>query len=355
MTTAWFAIPGELASPTGGYRYDQEILDAFKTGAGDGLALRHLQLPGGFPFPTTEQLAETRSLLAALPGGATVLIDGLALGAFPEDLVEGLDIDLVALVHHPLALETGLSDHQSAALRTSEKTVLRHARHVVVTSPVTLETLVADYGVPAERITVALPGLVLPPPVDRSSRLPDDPVRLLSVGSLTPRKGHDLLIAALSRLSDLDWEARIVGMTPNGSDYGDELMRLSDEAGLGERLNFLGALDESHLVAQYAWADLFVLLTRYEGYGMVFAEAMAHGLPVVAGAGGAVADTVPPDAGALIPVGDIEAAAAALRTFILQSTVRRQAAKCAREHAETLPSWRDSARRIADCLRRGPQ
>jgi len=131
LTETIFAIPGDLASPTGGYAYDRRVLahlPAF------GLPVRHVALPASYPSPSPGDLEITRKVLASTPPDATLLIDGLAYGAMPEHVIRGLGHRIVALVHHPLCLESGLSDARRDELAALERQALAAAAHVIVTS-----------------------------------------------------------------------------------------------------------------------------------------------------------------------------------------------------------------------------
>src|SRR5262249_32156092 len=220
---------------------------------------------------------------------------------------------LVALVHHPLALETGLSPDDADALRQSERAALAAVHHVVVTSATTAHLLAADYAVPAERITVALPGN------DAVARTPvhhDGPVALLSVGALVPRKGYDVLLAALARITDLRWRLTIAGARDRSPATAAEIDATIARLGLTERGIVTGAVSDARLAALYGGTDVFVLASRFEGYGMAIAEAVAYGVPVVATHAGAVPDTLPCGAGILVQPDDSAALAAALRSII---------------------------------------
>jgi glycosyltransferase involved in cell wall biosynthesis len=244
------------------------------------------------------------------------------------------------LVHHPLALEAGLSDKQADALRISERAALSSVQGVVVTSPATARLVAADYGVPAERIAVARPGSD-PAPLAQGSR--DGVVRLLSVGAVVPRKGFDVLIAALATLDELPWRLTIAGDRTRDGHAAARLDVDIARHALENRVTVLGAVSPQHLAALYAEADVFALASHFEGYGMAYAEALAHGLPVIGTSGGAIPDTVPPEAGLLVPPGDILALATALRRVIGDSDLRRRLTGGARAAAPQLPTWRQSA------------
>lgn len=341
---AVFGIPGDLASPTGGYGYARRVLELLP---GQGIPLRHLQLPGSFPDPSPADLAAAGEALAGTAAGTVLLIDGLAFGAMPEDLIAGLGRRIVALVHHPLGLESGLSPDRQARLIASETKALAHADHVIVTSGLTARTLSEDFGVPAGRITVAEPG------TDPAPRSPGTgrPVRLLSVGTVSTRKGYDILVAALRQVADLDWCAAIAGATDRDPDAVERVKHAIGAAGLTGRVELLGAVDPHGIEALYAAADVLVSPSLFEGYGMALAEALAHGLPLVASTGGAAAETVPDTAALKVAPGDENALAAALRRVIADPALRRHLADGAWSAGQALPRWSDTAARIATVLR----
>jgi hypothetical protein len=278
-----------------------------------------------------------------------VLFDGLAYGAIPAALLDTLDLDIVVLVHHPLAQETGLDPVRAEELRETERAGLARARAVICTSPHTGETLVADYGVAAAKLRLALPGCDSAPPATGGN----DPPVLLTVGAVIPRKGHDVLVGALARLGDLPWRSVVVGSLDRAPATARALERQIARAGLAGRITLTGALDDAALAEAYHGADVFVLPSRYEGYGMVFAEALAHGLPVIACRAGAAADTVPAGAGILVDVDDEAALAEALRSLLADPSRRQTLARAARRHAAGFPSWQDTARRVATVLAEG--
>ena len=331
------AYPGDLATRTGGYLYDRRLAGELEA---RGWAVDRLSLPASLPFPTPGDLDVAEGKLAGVARGRTVLIDGLALGAMPgaaSRLRERLD--LVALVHHPLCLETGLAPEAASALERSECQALAAVRHVIVTSPRTAETVASLLQVPASRITVALPGTDPVPPAAGST---DGRLRLLCIGTVTPRKGQRLLVLALAGLPG-DWELTIGGSLERDRDEARQLRAAIVASGLGDRVRLAGELDEQELAAHYAAADLFVSASLYEGYGMALAEAVARGLPIVAAAGGAVGETVPEAAALLVPPGDAAAMRAALRRCLLEPELLARLRAGALAARAGLPRWSDTA------------
>src|SRR4051794_2264316 len=199
------AYPGDLATRTGGYAYDRQ---AFAALAERGRRVRYVALPDRFPLPDVEALATADVALAGLPDRTVTVVDGLALGAMPAVARRHQRrLALVALVHHPLCLETGLDPVTAARLRASERQALAACRRVIATSPSTAATLAAAFAVPVERLPVAIPGTD-PAPVAAGTGAPP---QLLCVGTLTPRKGQRLLLGALAPLLDLRWRLLLAG------------------------------------------------------------------------------------------------------------------------------------------------
>jgi len=323
-----FAIPGDLDSPTGGYGYDRRIIAELRTLGWDVEIVA---------------LGDPRRLLA-VAADRTIVVDGLAFGRMPD--VAALR-PMVALVHHPLAYETGLSAEEAERLRDSERAALASARKIIATSEVTSDLLVADYGVPRARVEVVLPGTDRVPLSKGSGGVP---LQLLSVGAISTRKGFDLLVDALARVAELDWYLTIAGDRSRDAGAAARLDAAVERHGLAGRIDRPGAVSAMQLEALYQRADLFVLASQFEGYGMAYAEALAHGLPVIGTTGGAIPGTVPATAGRLVQPGDVDALAGALRDVISNAALRKVLAQGARAAALSLPTWAESGARFARAL-----
>ncbi len=333
--------PGDINTTSGGYAYDRRILAGLKAQGFDAMPL---SLEGGFPFPTAEETGAALAALATTPAGTVLLADGLALGVLPGEGLRQLGRPVVALVHHPLALETGLSEEEATRLLESEAEALAAAAAVIAISPETRRMLVERYGVPPEKITLALPGTAPADRVPADGQMP----RLIAVGSLTPRKGYGVLLDALAGLKDLDWTLTIVGSPDLEPATAREIAARA--AGLGPRIRLAGTLDVAALDAAYAASDVFVHPSLYEGYGMVLAEALRRGLPVICTTGGAAGETVPDGAGLKVPPGDADALAAALRAVLVDPARRRAMAEAAFAAGTALPDWSDTVAVIGRVL-----
>jgi glycosyltransferase involved in cell wall biosynthesis len=342
-----FAVPGDLATPTGGYAYDRRMVAELLALGWD---VEVADIGNEFPRPSERARDAAHARLLAVPAGTPIVVDGLAFGVLPELAAElHREHPLLALVHHPLALESGIAPAEAEDFRRRERTALCHTDRVIVTSPSTAQRLAAEFGVAPASITVALPGSEPRVPADaRSSR--NGPPALLAVGAVVRRKGYDVLIEALATLRDLPWRMTIVGDRTRSPATVAALDEAAQRHGLGERITFAGAVHDARLAALHAEADLFVLPSRFEGYGMAFAEAIAHGLPVIGTTAGAIPDTVPEGTGILVPPDDAAALAQALRHLITDNEKRETLAASARAAAARLPTWRQSAEEFARAI-----
>ncbi len=341
-----FLIPGDWNTPTGGYSYDRRIVLALREA---GWAVEVHRLDGAWPHPSASELDAASVCIGALADDTLVVADGLAFGVLGEVVAPHAQrLRWVALMHHPLHLETGSPDAVRDQLLASETRALRHARRVLVTSQRTAADAAA-MGVPPGRIAVVEPGTDAVAIHAATARTgPPRPLRLLCVATLTERKGHRLLLQALAGLMHLEWELHSVGSATRDPVTAAGLRALA--APLGERVFWHGEVDASALQAQYAAADVFVLASLHEGYGMVITEALAHGLPVVASDAGALAQTLPAQAGLQVPAGEVAPLQAALSRVLSDAALRERLGAGARAAAAQLPSWAVQAARFATAL-----
>jgi glycosyltransferase involved in cell wall biosynthesis len=337
-------LPGGIddpAAPSGGNRYDRQVLrrlaDAGPSHDKNPITVREFAVPGDWPRPgrPAEQALDT--ILAGLPDSSTVLLDGLVACGVPDVLEpHATRLRLVILVHLPLSDETGLSTTDAAELRERERRALHLAAEVIATSTQAAAQLARMHG--RTGVHVAAPGVDLAPPAEPSP----GGTRLLNVAAVTPRKGQDVLLAALARLTDLEWTCTVAGAGP---------VPAHDTA----RVRFTGPLTGADLDDAYAGADLFLLPSRAETYGMVVTEALARGLPVIAADVGGVPEalgTTPAGdvPGRLVPPGDPDALAAALRGWLTDPRLRATWRDRAQARRTTLTSWDETTRRIREIL-----
>ena len=338
-----FIVPGDPAQRTGGYLYDAHIVTELRR---LGWTVAVHGLPGRFPEGDATARDALERTLATLPSGRLVVVDGLALGGLPEVAIRhGCRLRLVALVHHPLADERGLSLARRHCLLASERAALAAVGRVITTSPWTARRL-ADFGLQPSRVRTVEPG-VTPLALARAD---GEPPRLLCVGSVSPRKGQDLLVRALARLRDTPWHCDCIGSSTRDPDFAGAVAGLIHEAGLDDRIQLHGECDDAHLRAAYAGADLFVLPSHYEGYGMVVTEAIAAGLPVLTTTGGALSETLPPGAGIAVPPDDVDALTEALAALIGDRARRHALREGARKARAALRDWPQAGAEFAAAL-----
>jgi glycosyltransferase involved in cell wall biosynthesis len=328
-----FVVPGRLDQLTGGYLFDRHIVE--------GLRAR------GRPVLVVELAARDPqadgALLAAVADGAPTVVDGLALANLGEVVAaHARRLRLVALVHGPLAHETGPSPAAAKPAAEREAALLLRLRGILCASRKTAAAI-QSYGVDPDRIAIAPPGTAKP---SRRPRPRRGPVRaLLCVANLVPLKGHGVLVAALAQLRDLDWTLLCIGSVERDRATADAVRQAIADAALERRILLAGERAPADVAAAYGAADAFILPSLHEGYGMVYAEAMANGLPVIATSAGAIPEIVPPSAGLLVPPGDPAALARAVRRVIADPRLATRLAAGSREAGARLPDW---PRAIAD-------
>lgn len=340
MPEAIFAVPGDLKSPTGGYGYDRRVMERLPD---FGVSVVHLPLPGTFPNPTDGDIAETIEALQCRSRPSVLVVDGLAFGAFTKPMLDKLEGRVIALVHHPLFLETGLPHARKVELRETETIALERADHIIVTSRATKRILTEHMNLPSHRMTVAEPGT---DPAGRATGT-GSPLHILAVGAVMPRKGYDVLVDALAKITDLDWRMTIAGALDRHSASAEALRTAIDQHNLSERINLAGKVVPATLDRFYESADLFVSASLFEGYGMVLAEAMARGLPIVTATGGAAGDTAGQAVALHVEAGNADELALALRQALTDKKLRDQLADAAWDAGRALPTWNETARRVA--------
>jgi glycosyltransferase involved in cell wall biosynthesis len=339
-------VPGDLEALTGGYGYDRRIIAGLRD---RGWTVAVEILDSSFPQPTAAAREWAACVLGDIPDDTTVLVDGLAFGALASEAEhERARLRMVALVHHPLAAETGLDRRTAALLEASERRALATTRLVIVTSRATA-TALERYGVTANRIVSVEPGTD-PAPLARGSD--GVTVQLLCVASIIPRKGHETLVGALATLRDRPWHLTCVGNLERDPSTVQQLRSMIQACDVLDRVTLTGDLHEPALGIEYDRADVFVLPTFHEGYGMVVAEALARGLPVISTPTGGIPELITDDAGILVPPGNVPALAAALSRVIDDPQTRSRLTAGARRVRDRLPTWDMATALMAAALER---
>lgn len=345
-------LPGDVADPTvasGGNIYDLRVCQGL---AAAGWQVRQLPLPGAWPRPEPPARHALGRALAALPDGADVLIDGLVGAGVPEVVVPHAHrLSITLLVHLPLGAETGLPPPTVADLDARERETLRAATAVVTTSPWAGQRVVEWHGLDPDRVHVAAPGVDAAPPAPGT----DGRSQLVCVAALTPRKGQDLLVDALAAVSDQGWRCLLTGPSRRDPVFVADLHRRIDRHRLTDRVRLTGPRTGDQLARIYAEADLVLLPSRAETYGMVVTEALARGIPVLATAVDAVPATLgrADDGslpGLLVPPEDVGALAGALGEWFARPALRDRLRAAAGRRRLALPGWDLTVARLAEVL-----
>jgi glycosyltransferase involved in cell wall biosynthesis len=337
-------VPAPFATISGGYEYDRRMVAGLREA---GHTVDVLELDGVFPRANDCARDAACRALDRLPSGTRCLIDGLALPAFV-----GLDDAIavqgaVGLIHHPTMLETGLDAAHRAELHAIERRLMGRLRRIIVTSEATGESLVQMLGVDPTVVAIVVPGTDDMP---RSTGSAGPTCEILAVGTLIPRKGHDVLLRALTRLPDLDWHLTIAGDAEADPVHARGLHALAEELGISQHVHFAGGVPRDAMEPLWQQADLFALATHHEGYGMAIAEALKRGLPVAITAGGAAAALVGPEAGVVCQPGETDQLSKALRRLIFSKDLRHDMADVAWQTGQTLPSWKAQIERFAAAI-----
>lgn len=317
-----FALPDRADTGGGGLAYAEAMAASLQT---TGHAVEVIQGPD-----------------PAWAAGVVPVIDGLLLPHLLPRLNDLIDAGAVALIHHALAA-AGRNAAQRTEVAAAMRTMLPRLRHVVATSRPVADRLIQEFGVAT--VTVVEPGAdALPRSVAAGG-----PCRILSVGVLTPRKGHDVLLRALARLPDLDWSLTIAGAAGRDPEYAARLAAMIPELGLVGRVQLLADPDDAALDALWRQAEVFALATRWEGYAAGVAEALRRGVPVVVTEGGGALVTM--DAGAVCTLEDEPTLSKCLRRVVFDRALRADMATSAWRAGQRLPGWPAQAALLDQVLR----
>ncbi|WP_329072704.1 glycosyltransferase family 4 protein [Streptomyces sp. NBC_01429] len=348
-------MPGgvdDQAAPSGGNTYDRRVCRDLP---GAGWQVAEYAVAGAWPWPEPAARAELARVLGTFPDDGVVLLDGLVACAAPDVVVrEAERLRLAVLVHLPLGDETGLAPERAAELDAGERRTLRAVPAVVATSRWAARRLVEHHGLAPERVHVATPGAD-PAALATGAGEGDRGPRLLCVASVTPRKAQHLLVEALAGVAGLPWSCVCVGGLVQDPAYVARVRELIAHHGLGDRIGLAGTRRADEMDAIYRDADLLVLPSCAETYGMAVTEALARAIPVLATAVGGVPEAVgqAPGGGVpgiLVPPADPVALTGALRDWLREPGVRGRTREAALGRRTALAGWETTSRSLAEAL-----
>jgi glycosyltransferase involved in cell wall biosynthesis len=322
---------------SGGNVYDRRIGQSLQT---RGLDVRRVLVADGHG-------QDVAHAMSALPRDALVLIDGLIAVAASEVLdAHSTRLRIVVLAHMVASALPGIQDDARTAER--ERQALSAVRRVITTSEWTRSELIARALAEPDRIKVARPGTDTAPAATGS----ESGGHLLCVGAVAAHKGQDVLVQALAGMTDLpDWRCSIVGSINADPDFAIRIAAAIRSASLTERVALMGVLTGQRLADAYRAADLVVAPSLAESYGMVVAEALAHGIPVVAARVGGIPEAIADSKAAILtPSNDPGALRAVLRQW-LEDPGWRAALKAEALRSRTVTrTWDESAGIVAAVL-----
>ncbi|WP_460634005.1 glycosyltransferase family 4 protein [Leifsonia lichenia] len=327
---AFFAVPDALDDPervSGGNVYDRRVRDALLA---DGWDIRTLPVA-----QTDGSLAHT---LGRLPDDAAVLIDGLLVGREPAAIVAHRHRLRMLVLAHMVAAELG----------DDERDALRSAVCIIATSRWTRAELIAQDAADPRRIVVAHPGTDAADATVPSA----SGSRLLCVAAVAAHKGQDLLVTALAGAADIDgWSCTFAGSLATEPEFAAAVRAVAVAGGIADRVAFRGVLTGRALRETYAAADLAVLPSRSESYGMAVADALAHGIPVLTTGVGGISEAVGDGRAAMIvPPDDPWALGLVLRQWWADPARRQGLRAAAMDARGSQPSWAAATQAVAAAL-----
>jgi glycosyltransferase involved in cell wall biosynthesis len=355
-------VYGGLDVLSGGTLYDRRLVDYLQS-AGETVEVIALPPWGGRLAYARALVDADRARRAAL--GAVhdarpdvLLIDELchpSLFLAADRLRRAARYPLAAIVHH-LRISEARPAWQNALYGLVERRFLRAMDGFITNSEATRLTVERNLLDPRPFIIAPPAGDRLGEPLSpaRIAARADEPgpLRIVFVGNVIPRKGLDLLITALGRLPHADWRLTAVGSLTVDARYAGALRRQIDASGLAGNITLPGRLPDAALADILATSHVLAVPSTYEGFGIVYVEGMAFGLPALASADGGAYEIVTHGVdGYLIPPGDVAALADHLAALHADRDSLRRMALAARARFDRHPTWAESAARIHDWLR----
>ena len=331
-----FIIPTGLPGPSGGSRYNKALIRALEAA---GCSVSVCGVPGPWPRPEARDLERLR---AALAGREQVVVDGLIASSAPDEIqaaaASGTRVHV--LFHLSLLVDGAVPPAGSGRAAALERRALQSAHTVICTSNWAARDVVNRYG--------PLPTRVVSPGTDQAPlAVGSAPPQLLLLASVTPRKNQLAILRALAALTELDWQALLVGPDAADPDYAQRVRLFAEAAFPPGRVQVLGSRTGPGLERIWSASDLLLLVSRAEPFGMVVTEAVARGIPAIVGAGTGAEEALalgphaPP--GIAVAPDDTAALEEVLRGWLSDPAQRAAWRRSAEGARGMLPTWDDSA------------
>lgn len=350
-------VPGNVLHNSGGNVYNAALTSRLMA---LGAEVKTYRADGEWPIGSEEDRQRFGSLLSELASKdptAVTIVDGLVASGAPEEMEQAAARGRPAWVLLHMPLETPEGEGQAL-----ERRALASAAGVMSTSSSVAALVKERHGL--DGVTPALPGTE-PAPLAVGS----NPPHFIAVAALLPNKDQLILLGALAQLMDLRWTASLIGSDSADEAYAREVRAAVERLGLGSRVRLAGELGGAAFDAEWKAADLSLLVSRTEAYGLVVPESLAHGLPVIVRAGTGAVEALHAgsrqgnveEAGTQGAYGTLPGAAVELdtdpaplaeilRSWLTDPGLRAQWRTEAMAVRERLPGWEDTARTVLATL-----
>ncbi|WP_200846836.1 glycosyltransferase family 4 protein [Arthrobacter sp. 18067] len=324
-----FLVPGNVRHGSGGNKYNAKLAGHLTA---LGATVETVTVDGDWPVGSP---ADRQRFSDMLDGGATVIADGLVASGAPEEIAAAVNAGTNVWILSHMAL----ADHHDL-----EAKALVAATGVISPSAHAAAELEVRHG--TQNIVIATPGAEK---ADVSAG--SEPKHIVAVAALLPNKSQELLVHALATLQDVEWTAALIGSEQADPSYAAEVRAAVEHYGLENRINVTGELTGPALEDQWQRADLSVLLSRSESFGMVVTESLAHGVPVLVRQGtGAVEALGSADAGLVLDLGDPNNLADTLKNWLTTPVLQERWRSNALQAREHLQGWDATAATVLRAL-----
>lgn len=344
--TVHFFNPGDINLLIIPSIYNKHIILGLKE---KGYDIKLHTLAHDFPFPSDDSIKECIKLVQSVPAGEPVIFDARALAAIPFVLKDVKQHNpLIAVVHIPLSVDPQYSAYQRTIITSLEKEAYSQITTFIATNPYAAEQIGFFIENP-EKINVIVPGVDIS---EKKLVYPDVPVKFLSVANLSRNRDHSILVRAFAALKSRDWALHCYGNFSIDKEYLEELESLINRYGLKNKLFIHENIQGKELKDVFLKADLLIHPSDFEPYGLVPAQALAYGIPVVASTGGGLRNTIPANMGEFFKPGDVYGLQSIIEEFLDNPFLYKKLAARAATYRDNAQTWEKSTQMFEEVLKR---